>query len=36
MESDRERLIIAINEKIAGATMLQLRVILAAVMGFMR
>lgn len=36
MESDRERLIIAINEKIAGATMQQLRVILAAVMAFMR
>ena len=36
MESDRERLIIAINEKIAGATLPQLRVILAAVMGFMR
>lgn len=36
MESDRERLIIVINEKIAGATIPQLRVILAAVMGFMR
>lgn len=36
MESDRERLIIAINERIAGATIPQLRVILAAVMGFMR
>ena len=36
MKNDRERLIIVINEKIAGATEQQLRVILAAVMGFMR
>ena len=36
MESDRERLIIVLNENIAGATVPQLRVILAAVMAFMR